>query len=164
VKKLLSAVLAASALSLTTIAISPSVAEAATFCTFSGTPFGTQPLTVGVAGHDVHVPSVKVRLCYDYYGTGVFADIPQYVIPRVVPGTCSSTTLDPACFTVYVDALGWFGITKVTVETFIDDVPQTPIPLDLPQLPPGAQSVCVLSVGYRSAPTHDCLAFLDLGQ
>lgn len=162
-KKLLSIVLTVGAISLAGVATSPSVAQAATYCTFSGTPFGTQGMTAGVLGHVVHVPSVKVRLCYDYYGTGTFADLARDAVPRIVPGTCSSAT-SPACFTVYVDALAWFGIRTVTVETFIDGVAQTPITVDVPPIPFGGQSVCVLSIGSPSAPTHDCLVSRDLGQ
>jgi hypothetical protein len=72
---------------------------------------------------------------------------------------------DPVCLTVFVDWGSPFGFSNLTLETYIDGVAQPPIPVDIPRYPlsvPG--TTCVLSIGYKAAPTKPCIVFYDMGQ
>jgi hypothetical protein len=157
-KKLLSLSLAICAVSVVGASITPTLAQAGTTGCWTSEPVGTDPVTVGVAGRTVHVPGVKVLLCDTYYGA-----YPPSITPRLQPGSCEPSVYDPACFSIYVDAAQLRGVSNVTLEVFIDNQSQPPISVDIPELPPGG-STCVVSVGYRVAPDHACLAFVDLGQ
>ena len=153
--------LAACALSISTLAIGPGVAHAGTGCTAL---VGTEPLTLGVVGREVHVPGVKARWCRTDSGDGTVTHAPQWVTPRLQPGTCEPSAFDAACFSVYIDTANLFQWQNWTLETYVDGVPQDPVSVDFPQHFMTGGSLCVLSVGYRVAPTHDCLSYLDLGQ
>jgi hypothetical protein len=118
-------------------------------------------VTVGIGDESVHVPGVKVRICGSPHGSTQYAA--QWLAPRIQPGTCDPSIYDPACFTLYVESYGVPYYTHFTVYTFIDGVPQEPVRVDIPPLGEPF-SKCIVSVGYREAPTHDCELWVDLGQ
>ena len=159
-RKLLTLALASCVLSLTCVAMNAGIARADEPCT-TPAPVGTEPVTVGVGGKEVHVPGVKVQICASPHGNVGYAD--KWLAVRIAPGSCLPSLFDPACFTVYVESDGIPHWTNFTIYTFVDGVPQAPISVDLPPIPQPV-SICVLSIGYPGAPTHDCNAFVDLGQ
>jgi hypothetical protein len=162
-KKSLSLCLVASVMSLTGLMVAPGPAYAdGSGC---GPLVGTEPQTIGVLGKTVHVPGVKAQYCDTFYGDTNFTHIPNWVTPRVQPGTCDPSAYDPACLTVFLDTLPFFGFSNVTVTVYVDGVAQPPISVDIPRYPVATGgSYCVLSVGYRAAPTKPCIVFYDMGQ
>jgi hypothetical protein len=158
-RRLLSLALAISAMSTAGVALTPGVAHAGYGC---GPMVGTEPQTIGVAGKTVHVPGVKARYCETWSGDGNITHVPSWVTPRIVPGTCDPSMYDPVCLTVFLDT-NPLMYSNWTVETYIDGVAQPPISVDIPQYVTWGTE-CVLSVGYRTAPTHPCLVFYDMGQ
>lgn len=162
-RKLLSLSLVASVMALTGIVATPGPASAISKCQFL---FNSPPLTFGVAGRTVHVPGVKPVVCFATYGDDDPVHVTQWATPRVQPGSCPGAgVLEPACFTIYVDLTTAPGVSNVTLETYVDGVAQEPVSVDPPHYSDLAPTpVCVFSVGYPAAPTHDCLTFLDIGQ
>lgn len=129
----------------------------------AGQGVGTDSVTIRLADKEVTVPGVRVRVCETWYGDGDFTHIPQWVTPRLVPGICESSLFDPACFTVYVDVNGVIGYSNLSVYVTIAGQPQPPVEIPIPPVA-GSRSICVLSVGYRTAPVHDCDGpSIDLG-
>lgn len=161
-KKSLSLCLAASVVSLTGLFAAPSVAHADTSgCSqFVETP----PQTIGVLDKTVHVPGIKARVCGTGYGDPDLTHAPSYVTPRIQPGVCDSSVFDPLCLTVFVDWGSPWGLAHEQVEIYIDGVAQPPIGVDIPRYPLSPGTTCVLSMGYKAAPTHPCTVFYDMGQ
>jgi hypothetical protein len=123
---------------------------------------GTNGITTGGGGLPVvHVPGVKVLICGSPHGNTGY--LPQWLAPRIEPGTCQPSTFDPLCFTLYVDSFGVPYYTHFTVYTWIDGVPQDPVRVNIPPLGEPF-SKCILSIGYPAAPNHDCIRWIDLGQ
>lgn len=163
-RKVLTLSLAICVLSVTGLAAAPGVAHAehAEFCSTTE-PVGVDSITVGTGdGEEVHVPGVKVHYC----NSGMHwpaAPVTQWLTPRIEPGTCDPSLFDPACFTLYLESAGVPHHTHFTVYTYIDGVPQEPIRVDVPPLGEPF-SKCIISMGFREAPTHDCELWVDLGQ
>jgi hypothetical protein len=160
-RKRLSVALAICVLSLTSSAVNPGTAHAdhVEGC-ITTQPVGTDPVTVGVLGEEVHVPGVKLRLCASPHGS--VSDPDKWLAPRIEPGVCDASIFDPLCFTVYIESDRIPHWTHWTLYTWVDGVPQEPIRVDVPPVPQGV-SICLLSIGYKEAPTHDCATFVDLG-
>jgi hypothetical protein len=146
--------------------LAPGIASAADEYTVCGTTWAQEPMTIGAAGRTVHVPGFTIRQCRTQYGQ--FQDpktAPGWIAPRVQPGVCDPSNLDAACFSIYVDRVPIAGYSNETVEITVEGVPLPPVDIDIPQhaLADGG-STCVFSIGYHSAPTHNCAAYWDLGQ
>jgi hypothetical protein len=173
-RRLLSFGLAICAISTAAVVLAPGIASAdGSSCALeqllpppiggAGQGVGTDNVTVRLADKEVTVPGVRIRVCETWYGDGDLTHIPQWITPRLVPGTCESSLFDPACFTVYVDVNGVIGYSHLTVYVTIAGQSQPPIEIPIPPVA-GSRSICVLSVGYRTAPVHDCDGpSIDLG-
>lgn len=164
-RKLMSVSLATCILSLTSLAVGPGLAHAATETRTCVTRWQQDPMTIGAAGRTVHIPGFQVIQCSTHYGSIDPATAATWIRPRVEPGVCDPSTLDAACFSVYIDRVAIPGYTNVTVQVVVDGEPLQPVDVDAPQHPlADGGALCVFSIGYHAAPTHDCAAYWDLGQ
>lgn len=155
------------------VTLAPSAAEGATSCLLSAQPpfgtgdgwVGTGPTEVPVpGGPTVGVPGAKIRVCNEWYGDGNLMNATQWASVRIEPGVCDADPVhDNTCFTAYLESSGLIGYSQWSVQYATSDGTAGSIVLNVPPLPRGA-SICLISMGYRAAPTRDCEIVWDMGQ